>query len=437
MNALATDTPTPATIAGVATAGGAAPGGTLVASELARDFPILSRPVRGKRLVYLDNGATTHKPDAVVEAERLFYRESNANIHRGVHWLSQHATDLYEQARGRVQRLLNAARADEIVFTRGTTESINLVAFSWGRANLAAGDEIVLTGMEHHSNIVPWQLLCEQTGAVLKVVPLTDRGELQLDVYESLLGPRTRLVSVVHVSNALGTVNPVARMIERAHAVGARVLVDGAQAVAHQAVDVQALGCDFYAFSGHKLYGPTGIGALFARHELLAAMPPWQGGGDMIRTVSFEGSTWADAPQRFEAGTPNIAGAVGLAAAIDYVLAIGLDRIAEHEHRLLAHATEAVQRIPGLRLIGTARDKAGILSFVVDGIHPHDLGTILDAEGVAIRAGHHCAMPVMTRFGIPGTARASLALYNDERDVAALVAAIGKAQQMFGTGARK
>jgi len=437
MNALATDTPTPATIAGVATAGGAAPGGTLVASELARDFPILSRPVRGKRLVYLDNGATTHKPDAVVEAERLFYRESNANIHRGVHWLSQHATDLYEQARGRVQRLLNAARADEIVFTRGTTESINLVAFSWGRANLAAGDEIVLTGMEHHSNIVPWQLLCEQTGAVLKVVPLTDRGELQLDVYESLLGPRTRLVSVVHVSNALGTVNPVARMIERAHAVGARVLVDGAQAVAHQPVDVQALGCDFYAFSGHKLYGPTGTGALYARHELLAAMPPWQGGGDMIRTVSFERSTWADAPQRFEAGTPNIAGAVGLAAAIDYVLAIGLDRIAAHEHRLLVHATEAVQRIPGLRLLGTAREKAGILSFLVDGIHPHDLGTILDAEGVAIRAGHHCAMPVMTRFGIPGTARASFALYNDERDVAALVAAIGKAQQMFGAGARK
>ncbi|HLS55277.1 MAG TPA: cysteine desulfurase [Zeimonas sp.] len=431
MNALATAVTKSAIVASEAA------NGALVASDLARDFPILSRPVRGKRLVYLDNGATTQKPDAVIEAERLFYRESNANIHRGVHWLSQHSTDLYEQARERVRGLLNAARADEIVFTRGTTESINLVAWSWGRANLKAGDEIVLTGMEHHSNIVPWQLVCEQTGAVLKVVPLTDRGELQLDVYESLLGPRTRLVSVVHVSNALGTVNPVARMIERAHAVGARVLVDGAQAVAHQPVDVQALGCDFYAFSGHKLYGPTGIGALYARSELLAAMPPWQGGGDMIRTVSFERSTWADAPQRFEAGTPNIAGAVGLAAAIDYVLAIGLERIAGHEHRLLAHATEAVQRIPGLRLIGTARDKAGILSFVVDGIHPHDLGTILDAEGVAIRAGHHCAMPVMTRFGIPGTARASFALYNDERDVAALVAAIGKAQQMFGSGARR
>jgi cysteine desulfurase/selenocysteine lyase len=433
MNALATAVPTPPAASGPAAA---AAKGALVASDLARDFPILSRPVRGRRLVYLDNGATTQKPEAVIEAERRFYRESNANIHRGVHWLSQHATDLYEQARERVQRLLNAASADEIVFTRGTTEAINLVAYSWGRANLKAGDEVVLTGMEHHSNIVPWQLVCEQTGAVLKVVPITDRGELRLDAYESLLGPRTRLVSVVHVSNALGTVNPVARMVEFAHAAGAKVLVDGAQAVAHQAVDVQALGCDFYAFSGHKLYGPTGIGALYGRRELLAAMPPWQGGGDMIRTVSFEGSTWADAPQRFEAGTPNIAGAVALGAAIDYVMAIGLDRIAEHEHRLLAHATEAAQRIPGLRLIGTAAEKAGILSFVVDGIHPHDLGTILDAEGVAIRAGHHCAMPVMTRFGIPGTARASFALYNDEADVAALVAAIGKAQQMFG-GARR
>ena len=433
MNALATAVPTPPAASGSAAA---AAKGALVAADLARDFPILSRPVRGRRLVYLDNGATTQKPEAVIEAERRFYRESNANIHRGVHWLSQHATDLYEQARERVQRLLNAASADEIVFTRGTTEAINLVAYSWGRANLKAGDEVVLTGMEHHSNIVPWQLVCEQTGAVLRVVPITDRGELRLDAYESLLGPRTRLVSVVHVSNALGTVNPVARMVELAHAAGAKVLVDGAQAVAHQPVDVQALGCDFYAFSGHKIYGPTGIGALYGRRELLAAMPPWQGGGDMIRTVSFEGSTWADAPQRFEAGTPNIAGAVGLGVAIDYVLAIGLERIAEHEHRLLAHATEAAQRIPGLRLIGTAADKAGILSFVVDGIHPHDLGTILDAEGVAIRAGHHCAMPVMTRFGIPGTARASFALYNDEADVAALVAAIGKAQQMFG-GARR
>ncbi|NLD70791.1 MAG: cysteine desulfurase [Limnobacter sp.] len=399
----------------------------------AADFPILARPVRGRRLVYLDNGATTQKPEQVIEAERAFYREANANIHRGVHWLSQHATDLYELARERVRGLLNAAHADEIVFTRGTTEAINLVAQSWARTQLKPGDEIVLTTMEHHSNIVPWQLVCEQTGAVLKVVPITDAGELEPGAYEALLGERTRLVALVHVSNALGTVNPVREMVERAHAVGAIVLVDGAQAVAHQPVDVQALGCDFYAFSGHKLYGPTGTGALYGRRELLAAMPPWQGGGDMIRTVAFEGSTWADPPQRFEAGTPNIAGAVGLAAAIDYVRGIGLERIAAHEAALLAHATEALGAVPGVQLIGTAADKAGIVSFVVDGIHPHDLGTILDSEGVAIRAGHHCAMPVMTRFGIPGTARASFALYNGERDVAALVEAIAKAQRMFGT----
>jgi cysteine desulfurase/selenocysteine lyase len=397
----------------------------------ADDFPILSRKVRGKRLVYLDNGATTQKPASVIEAERRFYLESNANIHRGVHWLSQHSTDLYENARESVRRFLNAARAEEIVFTRGTTEAINLVAQSWGRATLKAGDEIVLTTMEHHSNIVPWQLLCEQTGAVIKVAPINDRGELEMDAFDALLGPRTRLVAVAHVSNALGTVNPVATIIERAHAVGALVLVDGAQAVAHQAVDVQALGCDFYAFSAHKLYGPTGIGALYARYDVLRAMPPWQGGGDMIRTVSFERSTWAEAPQRFEAGTPNIAGTIGLAAAIEYVESIGMERIAAHEQALLAYATEAVQGLPGVRLIGTAADKAGILSFMIDGIHPHDLGTILDVEGVAIRAGHHCAMPVMTRFGIPGTARASFALYNDERDVSALVASIRKAQAMF------
>ena len=434
MNALAPRLDAARAEAPVGTPGGAP--AVSLAAQVAADFPILTRRVRDKRLVYLDNAATTHKPEAVIEAERAFYRESNANIHRGVHWLSQHATDLYEGARERVQRFLNAARSEEIVFTRGTTEAINLVAWSWGRANLKPGDEILVTGMEHHSNIVPWQLVCEQTGAVLKAVPLTDRGELEPGAFEAMLGPRTRLAAIVHVSNALGTVNPVAAMIERAHAAGARVLVDGAQAVAHQAVDVQALGCDFYAFSGHKLYGPTGIGALYARHELLAAMPPWQGGGDMIRTVSFEGSTWADPPARFEAGTPNIAGGVGLAAAIDYVTGIGLPRIAAHEHALLEYATEAALRIPGLRLIGTAPGKTGILSFMVEGIHPHDLGTILDAEGVAIRAGHHCAMPVMTRFGIPGTARASLAIYNDERDIDALMAAIRGAQRMFGTGAR-
>jgi cysteine desulfurase/selenocysteine lyase len=397
----------------------------------AADFPILSRPVHGRRLVYLDNAATTHKPEAVIEAERRFYRESNANIHRGVHWLSQHATDLYEAARDRVRSFLNAARADEIVFTRGTTEAINLVAFSWGRANLRPGDEILVTGMEHHSNIVPWQLLCAQTGAVLRHVPITDRGELEPGAFDALLGPRTRLVAVVHVSNALGTVNPVEDIVRKAHAAGALVLVDGAQAVAHQRVDVRAMGCDFYVFSGHKLYGPTGIGALYARRELLAAMPPWQGGGDMILTVSFEGSTWAEPPARFEAGTPNIAGAVALGAAIDYVEQVGLERIAAHEHALLAQATEAMQALPGVRLYGTAAQKSGILSFTVQGIHPHDLGTILDSEGVAIRAGHHCAMPVMTRFRIPGTARASFALYNREEDVAALVAAVRKAQRLF------
>jgi len=413
----------------------AMPAAALQRPSQAADFPILSRPLRGKRLVYLDNAATTQKPDQVIEAERAFYRESNANIHRGVHWLSEHATDLYEASRERVRAFLGAAHVDEIVFTRGTTEAINLVAQSWGRANLSAGDEIILTAMEHHSNIVPWQLLCEQTGAVIRVVPITDSGELEPGAFEALLGPRTRLAAIVHVSNALGTVNPVADMIAKAHAAGALVLVDGAQAVAHQPVDVSELGCDFYAFSGHKLYGPTGIGVLYARRDLLAAMPPWQGGGDMIRTVSFEKSTWAAPPQRFEAGTPNIAGTVVLAAAIDYVEKFGLARIAAHEHALLAHATEAVLAIPGIRLYGTAADKAGILSFTVDGIHPHDLGTILDSEGVAIRAGHHCAMPVMTRFGIPGTARASFALYNGEEDVAALVAAIRKAQRMFGTEA--
>lgn len=401
--------------------------------DVAADFPILARPVHGRRLAYLDNGATTQKPLAVIEAERRFYLESNANIHRGVHWLSQHATELYDGARATVQRFINAAHADEIVFTRGTTEAINLVAQSWGRAELRAGDEILITTMEHHSNIVPWQLLCEQTGAVLKVVPVSEAGELDLAAFDALLNHRTQLVAITHVSNALGSINPVAELTARAHAAGAVVLVDGAQAVAHQAVDVQAIGCDFYAFSGHKLYGPTGIGALYGRRSILNAMPPWQGGGDMIRTVSFERSTYAEPPQRFEAGTPNIAGAIGLAAAIDYVREVGIERIAAHEHALLEYATAAVDAIRGVRLVGTAQHKAGILSFLVDGIHPHDLGTILDAEGVAIRAGHHCAMPLMTRFGIPGTARASLAMYNTRADIDALVAAIDKAQDLFGT----
>ncbi|NYT83529.1 cysteine desulfurase [Alcaligenaceae bacterium] len=398
------------------------------------DFPILQHPVKGRRLVYLDNGATTQKPAAVIEAETRYYERSNANIHRGVHWLSQHSTDLYEQGRQSVRQLLNAARPEEIVFTRGTTEGINLVAHSWARGAIGEGDEIVLTGMEHHSNIVPWQMLCEQVGASIKVVPVTDSGEIRLEDYRALLGPRTRLVAIAHVSNALGTINPVQEMTRLAHEAGAKVLVDGAQAVAHKVVDVQALDCDFYVFSGHKLYGPTGIGALYARYDILKDMPPWQGGGDMIHTVSFERSTYADVPQRFEAGTPNIAGVVGMDAAIRYVQGVGLEAIADHERILLEHATEGLQALPGVRLIGTAGQKAGIASFVVAGIHPHDLGTILDTEGVAIRAGHHCAMPLMTRFGIPGTARASFAAYNTLDDVAALIDALGKAQKLFGTG---
>ncbi|HXE19647.1 cysteine desulfurase [Castellaniella sp. UC4442_H9] len=395
------------------------------------DFPILARPVRGRRLAYLDNGATTQKPRVVIEALSQFYEQSNANIHRGVHWLSQHATDRYEEGREAVRRLLNAPSARDIVFTRGTTESINLVAQTWG-LSLKPGDEILVTGMEHHSNIVPWQLLCERTGAVLRHARVLDDGQLDVEDFRNQLNSRTRLVGIAHVSNALGTVNPVDDLIRMAHGVGALALVDGAQAVAHARVDVQAMDCDFYAFSGHKIYGPTGIGALYVRGSILAGLPPWQGGGDMIRTVSFERSTWADGPQRFEAGTANIAGAVVLGAAIDYVLDIGLDRIAAHEAVLLAEATERMQALSGVRIVGTAPHKAGILSFLVDGIHPHDLGTILDTEGVAIRAGHHCAMPLMTRFGIPGTARASLALYNDSRDIDALVAGVQKAQKLFG-----
>lgn len=410
-----------------------APESTLVSGLLDRagDFPILAQPVRGRRLAYLDNGATTQKPQAVIDALDAFYGRSNANIHRGVHWLSQHATDLYEEARERVRALLNAADAQEIVFTRGTTESINLVAQTWGQ-RLRAGDEILVTGLEHHSNIVPWQLLCERTGAVLRAAAVTDSGELDLADFKAQLNARTRLVALAHVSNALGTVNSVDEVVRLAHGAGALVLVDGAQAVAHQAVDVQALDCDFYAFSGHKLYGPTGIGALYVRASILADLPPWQGGGDMIRTVSFEGTTYAEGPQRFEAGTPNIGGAVVMGAAIEYVRGIGLDRIAAHESALLAEATERMLALPGIRVVGTAPHKAGILSFLVDGIHPHDLGTILDTEGVAIRAGHHCAMPLMTRFGVPGTARASFALYNDSRDIDALVAGVRKAQKLFG-----
>jgi len=401
--------------------------------DCARDFPLLTRAVRDKPLVYLDNGATTQKPLAVIEAERRFYLQANANIHRGVHELSQQATDLYEAGRARVHAFVHAGPHHDVVFTRGTTESINLVAYAWGHANLELGDEILITQMEHHANIVPWQMLCQKTGAILRVAPVNDTGELDLDAWTNLLGPRTRLTAFAHVSNALGTINLVKDMTRLAHAAGALTLIDGAQAVAHQTVNLQELDCDFYAFSAHKLYGPTGLGVLVGRHDLLQAMPPWQTGGDMIRTVSFDGTTWADAPQRFEAGTPHIAGVVGLTAAIDYVQGLGLDAIAAHEQDLLHEATRELQQIPGLRLIGTSAHKAAIVSFLIEGIHPHDLGTLLDLEGVAVRTGHHCAMPLMTRFDLPGgTVRASFGAYNTRADVTALVAAIHKALPLFG-----
>lgn len=396
-----------------------------------RDFPVLHQRVRNKPLVYLDNAATTQKPQAVIDAVEHYYRFDNANVHRGVHTLSERATAAYEGAREKVRAFLNARSTREIVFTRGTTEAINLVAASWGRANVRAGDEILITEMEHHSDIVPWQMLCEQVGATLKVAPITDEGELILERFEALLSARTRLVGIVHCSNALGTINPIERIIERAHAAGAVVLVDGAQSVAHLAVDVQRLGCDFYAFSGHKLYGPTGIGVLYGKEKHLAAMPPYQGGGEMIKYVSFDKTVYNDLPYKFEAGTPHISGAVGLGAAIDYVKEIGLDAIATYEHALLAYATEALASVPGLRLIGTAKDKAGILSFALERIHPHDVGSILDHEGVAIRAGHHCAMPVMQHYCVPATARASLAMYNTRADIDALVRAIHRVKEVF------
>jgi cysteine desulfurase/selenocysteine lyase len=367
----------------------------------------------------------------VLEALDGFYRAHNANIHRAVHTLSQEATLAFDAARETVRRFLNAADAREVVFTRGTTEGINLVAQAWGRANLRAGDEVLLTTMEHHSNIVPWQLVAAERGAVVRVVPIDDEGTLDLDAFRRLLGPRTRLVAVGHVSNALGTVNPVAELARAAHAVGALVLVDGAQAVAHARVDVRALDADFYAFSGHKVFGPTGIGALYGKRALLEAMPPWQGGGDMIRTVSFAGSTWADLPSKFEAGTPDVAGAVGLGAALAWFAALPFDAVAAHEADLLAYGTEVLRRVPGLRLVGTSPHKASVLSFTLEGVHPHDIGTLLDLEGVAVRTGHHCAQPVMERYGVPATARASLALYNLRDDLDALVAALSKVRALF------
>ena len=401
-------------------------------AERARlDFPILRQLVHGQPLVYLDNAATTQKPQAVINALARYYERENANIHRGVHFLSERATEEYEKARKTARRFLNAASAGEIVFVRGATEAINLVAQSYGRAHVGAGDEVLITAMEHHSNIVPWQILCEQQGATLQVAPINDRGELLLDEMEKRLGPRTRMVAVTHVSNALGTINPVRRIVELAHARNIPVLVDGAQAAPHLPVDVQALDCDFYVFSGHKVYGPTGIGILYGKAALLEAMPPYQGGGEMILSVTFEKTVYNKPPQRFEAGTPHIAGAIGLAAALDYVTGLGIRAICAHECALLDYATGQLSAIAGLRLVGTAAEKAGVLSFVMDRVHPHDIGTILDAEGIAIRTGHHCAQPVMQRFGVPATARASFALYNTKEDVDALVRGIEKVRGIF------
>ncbi|MBZ5504350.1 MAG: cysteine desulfurase [Acidobacteriia bacterium] len=400
--------------------------------KIRRDFPILHQQVHGKPLVYLDNAATTQKPLAVIEAISNYYRHDNSNIHRGVHTLSERATEAYEKVRAAAQKFLNAASSKEIIFVRGTTEAINLVAQTYGRKNVSSGDEVVITAMEHHSNIVPWQLLCEEKGARLRVAPINDRGELLLEEFEKLLGPKTKIVAIGHLSNALGTINPVREIVRMAHARNIPVLVDGAQAAPRMQVDVQELDCDFYALSGHKLYGPTGIGILYGKMELLETMPPWQGGGDMIASVTFEKTVYNRLPYKFEAGTPNIADTIGLGAAIEYLSTLGLEQIEQHEAGLLNYATQAVGAIPGVRLVGTAKEKAGVLSFVMDDIHPHDIGTILDSEGIAVRTGHHCAQPVMQRFNIPATARASLGLYNTRQEIDALVAGIYKVQEVMG-----
>jgi cysteine desulfurase/selenocysteine lyase len=409
---------------------GEAPG-SLDVERVRADFPILQQEVHGKPLVYLDSAATSQKPRGVIDAIARYYLDDNSNVHRGVHLLSARATQAYEAAREKVQRFVNAAHAHEIIFVRGTTEAINLISQTYGRTRVRSGDEIVITVMEHHSNIVPWQMLCEEKGAVLRVAPMDDDGTLRVDELERLIGPRTKLLALGHVSNALGTIHPVHRIIEMAHRKKVPVLLDGAQAVPHLAVDVQALGCDFYAFSGHKLFGPTGIGVLYGRSELLEEMPPWQGGGDMISSVSFEKTTYNKLPYKFEAGTPDIAGAIGLGAAIDYVSGLGLDAIAAHEHDLLSYATDALRKVPGLRLIGTAKEKASVLSFLLGDVHPHDIGTVLDREGIAIRTGHHCALPLMRRLGVAATARASLAFYNRREDVDALVAGLHKVREVF------
>jgi cysteine desulfurase/selenocysteine lyase len=422
--------------AGVELAGAAAPARTTGATgfdvdAVRADFPILRRQIRGRRLAYLDNAATTQKPQVVLDALMGYYTTSNANVHRGVHLLSELATEAHEAAREKVRAFFNARSVAEIIFTRNSTEGLNLVAHAFGRWRVQAGDEVVISAMEHHSNIVPWQLLCEERGAHLRVAPINDAGELILDELDGLMGPRTKLLSVTHMSNALGTINPIPEIVRMAHDRGVPVLVDGSQAAYHMPVDVQALDCDFYVATGHKLYGPTGIGVLYGRQALLEEMPPFLGGGDMIRSVTFEKSTWNDLPFKFEAGTPDIAGAIGLGAALDYMSAVGLDRVSRHERDLLEYATASLAEIPGARIIGTARNKASILSFVLEGVHPHDIGTIVDQEGVAIRTGHHCAQPVMERFGVPATARASFAMYNTREDVDALMGALRRVLSVF------
>ncbi|HPO13017.1 MAG TPA: cysteine desulfurase [Candidatus Hydrogenedentes bacterium] len=399
--------------------------------HIRKDFPILNTLVRGKPLVYLDNAATTQKPQAVIDAINHYYTAQNANVHRGVHHLSQVATCLYDDARQKIAAFLNATVECEIIFTRGTTESINLVAQSYGRQTIHEGDEIIISGMEHHSNIVPWQILCQQTGAKLRVIPFDDDGNLIMDEFDRMLNPRTKMVAVVHVSNALGTVNPIQEITAKAHAVGARVLVDGAQSTPHTAIDLKALDCDFFACSGHKMYGPTGIGILYGRAELLDAMPPYQSGGDMILSVTFDKTIYGRLPSKFEAGTPHIEGAIALGAAVDYLNAAGMETIHRHEQDLLQYATDAVETVPGLHIMGRAREKAGVLAFTMDAAHPHDVGQILDEEGVAVRAGHHCAQPVMQRFGVPATTRASFGMYNNRNDVDALVAALHKVNKVF------
>ena len=396
-----------------------------------KDFPILQQTVNGKPLVYLDNAATAQKPQAVISAISRYYTTHNANIHRGVHRLSVQATEAYELARAKVQAFVGAARREEIIFVRGATEAINLVAQTYGRTHIGEGDEIVISTMEHHSNIVPWQILCEQTGAVLRVVPINDAGELELEEFEKLLNPRSKFVAITHVSNALGTINPVGEIIRIAHRHGLPVLLDGAQATPHIAVNVEELDCDFYVFSSHKMFGPTGVGVLYGKMALLESLPPYQGGGEMIKSVTFEKTTYNDLPHRFEAGTPNIAGVIGFGAAIDYLTSVGLERISAYEHGLLTYATAAISAIPEVRLIGTASQKAAVVSFVVEGVHPHDVGTILDQEGIAVRTGHHCAQPVMQRFGVPATVRASLAFYNTHDEIDALAAAVRQVVAVF------